>query len=759
MESFDTWNLVSLSPLPLAAVVAVCAAVSAGVFLACWGVRQERSAKRRWMLWALRLCAGAAALFVVLEPGLRRLKVAAVKNRVAVLVDRSASMRFATAPKALSRSEATAQALEALAPQMERLKEQYAFEVLGFEPELRPLAAERIRAEVAQAGKTDLLGALRSLQATQSGGSRKLAGVLIFSDGADNTELASGLSERHQAFLEQLGVPISAVAVGTDNLPDVAVSSIQTDDFAFVRNSVTALVEVRARGFEGRHVQVVLRTEGHVIGTKSVSFSSDDDAKTVPFTWTPDQTGRFVYTVSVPVLPEEAVEENNERSFVLKVIRDRIRVLLIAGRPSWDERFLRGILKQDANVELISFYILRQANEPSGAANEERELSLIPFPRDEIFREKLSTFDVVIVVNFSNDEPQTSLAMYQDDLETYVSMGGAVAYLGGDRSFGEAKGRRDPFRNVLPVEASGGAELAPFSARLTTEGLRHPITALGTGSEPAQAVWAMLPKIPGMNLTRPKAEATVLLDHPFATVEGRNAPLLAVAEVGRGRSLALTTDGSWYWAFPSHAAGAPKRTYERFWQNAIRWLVRDPELTSLSVALDSPSVEPGKAVGLSLVARLPDYQPASGANISVELLSAEGGRSVAKANAVAGPDGAARLEFSPPPAGSYKVVARAFQQEKLLGEVGDVLAVRAVGPELADARVNSALLQKLAKSTGGAFFESTSFSLSAVPLLKPPLVEVGRAQDEPLWDRWYWLVAVVGLMGMEWIVRRRWGYI
>ena len=47
-----------------------------------------------------------------------------------------------------------------------------------------------------------------------------------------------------------------------------------------------------------------------------------------------DQTGQFVYTVEAPVLEGEAVTTNNQRSFALKVIRDRVRVLMVVGRPS-----------------------------------------------------------------------------------------------------------------------------------------------------------------------------------------------------------------------------------------------------------------------------------------------------------------------------------------------------------------------------------------------------------------------------------------
>ena len=158
--------------------------------------------------------------------------------------------------------------------------------------------------------------------------------------------------------LTDLGFPVSTFLVGSENLADLAVEeNVKVDDFAFVRNSLTVEVEVKGRGFAGREIPVVLRREGQVVATKTVTIHSDKQSEVVSFTFTPDQTGRFVYTVALPIFPEEAVTENNTRSFVLKVIRDRIRVLLVVGRPSWDERFLRGLLTQDANVDLVSFYI------------------------------------------------------------------------------------------------------------------------------------------------------------------------------------------------------------------------------------------------------------------------------------------------------------------------------------------------------------------------------------------------------------------
>lgn len=757
----NTWKLVSLSPLPSWALLLLFLAIGAGVVLACLGLRREPDARRRALLWGLRVLAGCCALFFLLEPALRNLQVARARNRVAVLIDRSASMNFPVEPSGPTRSAQVADALEAFGPQFEAMKDRYAFDVYGFDPELAPVTADTLRNTPARAGRSDLLAALRALKAgDSSSSSRKLAGVVLISDGADNVDLAGGLSPRARASLEELGVPVTTFLVGQEGLKDIAIDQIKVDDFAFVRNSVTAEVELKGRGFKGESISVVLKREGRVVATQQVRFVSNEDTQTVAFTFTPDQTGRFVYTVSTPVFPDEAVAENNTRSFALKVIRDRMRVLLVSGRPTWDERFLRGLLKQDPNVELISFYILRNTGDNTGTVNDERELSLIPFPMDEIFREKLDTFDVVVFLNFGYTEPGLSIASYEHNLKDYISKGGALAVVGGDRSFGDSRFSFTVLADALPVEAAGPSDPQSFKARLTPDGQRHPVTALGTGSTSAENAWSSLPAIPGLNVTRAKPGAVVLLDHPFTNAAGQSAPVLALWEYGRGRTMTLTTDSSWYWAFTSHLGGAPSRHYERFWGNALRWLVRDPDLTTLQVQADPPTVEPGRPVGVGIVARLPDYQPAAGADVTVELVAAEDGSVVGSQKVVAAADGTAHVEFPPPPPGAYLLRSTATKDGKTLGKGHDALAVRAIGSELADAHVGAALMEQIASATSGkAFSLPSDTSLAAVPFLEPPLVEVGRSKDQPLWDRWYWLLTLVMIAGLEWALRRRFGYV
>src|SRR5688572_8030643 len=130
-DAYTTWRWVSLSPLPAWVLAALCVAVVAAAVLASWGVRREPHRRRRAILWTLRGLAALAALFFLLEPGVRELQVARMKSRVAVLVDRSASMAFPASPGGASRAEEVRGLLQRSEAALARLRERFQVEIYG----------------------------------------------------------------------------------------------------------------------------------------------------------------------------------------------------------------------------------------------------------------------------------------------------------------------------------------------------------------------------------------------------------------------------------------------------------------------------------------------------------------------------------------------------------------------------------------------------------------------------------------------------
>jgi uncharacterized membrane protein len=775
LTTYDEWHLVSLAPWGRTATVCAVAAAVVILFFA-WRALAEERFGRRWLLLALRFGAVATALVLFFQPAVRLENVTRMPNHLAVLVDASESMGLREEPRGPSRAERAAKFLERAEPELARLRERHRIDYYTFGDRLAPADG----AQLAHAGAppheeaTRLREALASLRGRYDG--RDLAGVIVVSDGLDNGRIGQGLAPDGSAldnetldFLKSMDAPVHTVWTGQPGLHDVAIARVLADDFAFVHTAVTVEAIVRVVGaqsdWNGRTLPVTLRRDGAPIRTVDVTLEEGKREYRVAFNFTPERVGKYLYEISTPLLEGEAIRENNARQFLLKVIRDKIRVLLVSGRPSWDERFLRGLIKHDPNIDLISFFILRTPTDVELVSSE--ELSLIPFPTEELFQEQLRSFDVVFLQNF-NFGPY-GIGAYLGEIKRYVEEGGGLAMIGGDLSFALGGYAHTPVADVLPVELGEEAvpermrDLAPFRMQLTPEGRVHPVTALKVDLRDNEHRWSELPELTGTNLVaRARPDTTVLGVHPLRKgTDGKPLPVLTVGDAGKGRSLAFTSDSSWHWAFHSGAGGGTDgRTYQKFWENAIRWLIRDPSLSFLRIETDQPEYGRGQKVGIDVRALGTDYRPARGVEVTISVTRiASGDTKPEPLRSQVGrtdDEGELHVELEPPPPGGYRITARATLAGRPTEEE-EVFLVRGGGRELEEPEARDDLLRRVAHSTG-ASFRTTSESLGTPTLHAPRVVRVNRHRDLELWSRWWMLVIAAVCLSANWALRRRWGY-
>ena len=763
--AYNAWRITALTALPAWALLLALGAVAGGVFATGLGLRGEPSALRKRLLWTLRVVAGLLVLGLLLEAGLELRAETRVKARIALLLDTSKSMRL----PAQAGSEPASRMQEALAwvkkheADLQSLAARFQVDVYGFDKELTPQDAGKLASlsegagaakaarELAAGTSTDLLSSLSAAARAGSGG-RPLAGLVLASDGADNEGLeAAGPTARQE--LEKLGAPVFALPIGGAAQLDLAVEHVQHDDFAFVRSPVKLKVRLSQQGFEKKTVPVTLRREGVVVAQADAKLDGKSRTAEVELQFMPDRTGKFAFTVSVPVYAGEALKDNNKKSFTLNVIRDRVRVLLVVGHPSWDVRFLRQLLKRDPNVDLISFFILRTPSDDTHSSQD--ELSLIPFPTNEIFSEQLRTFDLVIFQDF-NHRPY-HMSQYLDGIAAYVRDGGAFAMLGGEQSFSAGDYINTAIEEILPLSlVPPGAPAVDETAavlKLTEAGKRHPITELVPGTAQNEALWGKLPRLPGLNTAgtiKPGAQVLVQAQ------DGR--PVLVVGEAGRGRTLSLLTDASWQWSFVAAGQELGPRAYETFWHSAIRWLVRDPALTPMRVQAERPVFEPGEPPALGVEVRGSDYGAAGGAKLVVQLTNGETGQVAPVSGGTAGESGDARVLLPALAEGAWRatVVARRPDGTEV-GVAEEAFTVAPSGPELLQPAPRPELLELIAKATGGRLIDEGT-SLSGLPFRDPERVEVGQRVTRPLWDTWTVLALLAAVVGAEWVLRRRWGH-
>lgn len=742
--AYNDWRLVATTTLGTVVLSVIGVALLAAVVVGSRSLgRIER--KRRALLIALRVLAALWVLALVLRPAIELRAVSRVKSRVALMVDASRSMGLATPGG--TRSELVSKHLAVNADRYAELSQRAVIESAIFGDRVHSMdrLPDPLRADEP---RTDIGRALSETSWQSSG--RELGAVILYSDGADTEGLTPDTA---RAIAKKLGAPIYAIGLSRDSAaPDLAIRRIIADDFAFVHNTVTLDVEIEQRGLDLTVVPVTLKQDGTVVASKEAVL--DDGRARVSFEFKPRKTGKLVYEVSVPVQAGEVVEGNNQRSIVLKVIRDRIRVLQVAGRPSWDERFLREFLKRNPNVDLISFFILRSTTDVQKAPQE--ELALIPFPVSDLFTTELGSFDVVIYQNFTYRPYR--MAQYLKNVRDYVMKGGGFLMVGGDSAFEDGFYSGTPIAEILPVRTEAAAPWDPsdYHPRLTKEGRRHPITRIGEPGEPAETVYERLPKLAGINNSialMPGAQS--LLVHP--SLPG-NPPVVAIREVGGGRTMAITTDSLWNWRFVAVSEGGAGREFDRFWSNALRWLIRDPELARVRLKADRSVLLLGEPVGAEVRVLGPDYHGLANAQVTSELLEVDGPKkeSVASQQANTGPEGTAVVVFHDVKPGTYVIRAQAVAAGEKIGIAEEPVIIEAADVEYQAPFPRPDIMKALAEGSGGQYVDLND-RLPSLDIHDPRRVEVDRTKRTPIWDTFPAFIGLLALAGLEWWFRRRSG--
>jgi uncharacterized membrane protein len=754
------WRLTSGTHLGRTVLVLMFVAAALAVAISALSLWRERRRGRVLAILALRLLAVGACLLVGLQPRLELGQVSVVPNYVAVLVDTSRSMGVAPPDRGPTRAERAAALLASAAPTLTEWESSgHRLEFYGFGESLFPVARAALPSPKAEATRTG--EALSELRTRFAG--RDLGAIVLVSDGIDTGRIGHGpLDADTRRTLEALAAPVHAVFIGESGLRDLSVAAVLADDFAFVRTPVKLEALLRHSGLGGRTVEVSLLRNGRIVDAKAVALRKDSAQEKVAFDFVPDHPGNEVFEIKTPVLSGEALDSNNSQIFTLKVIRDRVRVLHVCGRPSWNERFLRSMLRLDPNVDLVSFFILRTDTDDIALGRD--EMSLIPFPYKEIFDEQLRSFDVLIFDNF-NFKPYW-VEPYLPGVRAYIEAGGALAMVGGDLSFASGLYGESELRTVLPVDLSGIPSEGPasstvdsFRPRLTPEGRSHPVTSLNLDEKTNEARWATLPPLVGYNRVaglRPGARA--LLVHPTHKAgDGKPAPILATAEVGKGRTLALLTDSAWGWGFQAAGAGDDGRAFQHFWEGAIRWLVRDPALALLRLDLDRVEYRRGQSVSLRVRTLHPDYRPAVAIDVALELRPAgvaPGGTPLREWKVKTNSDGEANVDLGGLDAGAYRLAGHATLDSRAADEQ-TTFVIRPEGHELDDVVARENVLREIASASGGEFRNGSLGN----PAVRPPRkVRVGSLRTVEIWSSPILLLIALALLAAEWTLRRRTGH-
>jgi hypothetical protein len=408
-----------------------------------------------------------------------------------------------------------------------------------------------------EADGTALIGALdRALTGVAP---ERFAGAIMITDGqVHDTAEADGLTAR--------AGPVHVLLTGQPNEHDRRLIVESAPSFGIVGEPLTLKLRVDDGAAEaGASVEVTINQVGKPAGQDAKRLRLRiGQSHSVQLAL--ERAGANPIEISVEAGAAELTLQNNLALVEVNGVRERLRVLLISGLPHAGERVWRNLLKSDPSVDLVHFTILRSPEKQDGTPA--RELSLIAFPVQELFEEKLSSFDLVI---FDQYRQQGILPQgYYELLARYVRAGGALLEASGPMFATDASLYRTAVGDVLPGRPSGAVHLGAFRPTLTAAGQRHPVTGDLPG---AQASGVRPPDIPLWGRWLRMVDVQPAFGD--VVIAGFNErPLLLLARVDQGRVAQLTSDQAWLWARGFDGGGPQAELLRRL----VHWLMREPDL-------------------------------------------------------------------------------------------------------------------------------------------------------------------------------------
>ncbi|MFP6649526.1 MAG: VWA domain-containing protein, partial [Pirellulaceae bacterium] len=631
-----------------------------------------------------------------------------------------------------------------------------------------------------QGTKTRLGDAVQFLVSKEQGG--PIAGIVVFTDGRNN---AGDDLETVIRAVRDSRIPIYPVGLGSDRqVQNVRVVDIEAPTRAFPGDRFTITGYLQASGLEGTSigVELISRPAGTEPGSANekveqqqrIDLGTDGQTQAIEFELEPEGAGKREYTFRATVPAEDNNELDNQRSATVEIIDRRTRVLLFAGGPTREYRFLRNLLYRDREIEV---HVLLQTAD-IGASQESDEL-LLEFPTlaDELFE-----FDCIVA--FDPDWQQLDEIQVQL-LDRWVAekSGGLVVIAGPvftpewSRLRRGRDSRIDTIKSLYPVVFynQGGVTLslgrfggeAAWPIDFTREGLNSEFLWLDDDQIGSEQAWASFDGVYGYYKAKdakPGARVFARFSDPETSMDNELPLYMAGHFYGAGRVFFQASGEMW------RLRSIDETYFEQYYTKVIRWvsqgrLLRDSSRGVLLVDKDRCLM--GDHVMVQAILNDSQHQPLVDDEVTANLVQPDGQRKPLLLQQVT--DGTRQgmysAQFHALMQGDYRIeleIPESAGQDFLTREV----QVRIPALEIENPRRNDPLLKEVAQMSNGEYFIGIDSITAASSETESTLAELVAPQDQETTlpgtpdvdfeeQLMAWLIGLIsGVLCLEWLFRR-----
>jgi hypothetical protein len=444
------------------------------------------------------------------------------------------------------------------------------------------------------------------------------------------------------------------------------------------------------------------------------------------------EPGEYRYSVELEADGQELTTQNNTRQFLLTILKSKLKVLLISGQPTFDQRLLLRVLQQLPDVQL---FVL---SENSAGGFYEKNSQLI----------KADSMDAILMLGYltrnSNSSFLNSCILTVQKLQIlcfiFITRGTHLAGL-------------SPLAELLSLQKESRViESLNVVAGLTTAGILHPVTRIDDDNQTLQELWKDLPPVTGYGLGLKLLNPALVLLREVSPENQETSPLLYSSTRNENKVLvmAVTNIGSWHFQLQDDLRR--EALFKNFMDHAIRWLVSREDLQKINISPSQKVFNLGDVVEFSGQVFDEFYRPLADAQVELKIR----GENFELDEVVNRQGDEYRFQTIGIPSGSYTFQVIAQKGGQSVGQIQGKFVVEQLELELQETKANPALMREIAAAAGGKSW-SVKRALEEISRLRLQEQVQILNTEYILWNQWYWLLLLVLLLSSEWFLRKRWG--
>lgn len=698
----------------------------------------------RGLLLATRMLALLIMAWLLLQPERRSVRLELEPPTLAVAIDVSASMTERLGDNSRSRAENAMQLLESR--EFARAAADYRLAVFEIGEELAEVGADWSELHFLTARSNLHRGLNRIVERLRN---ENLAGLLFLSDGLDHSgEVLDPRLYRVPILIPALEKPVAAET--DEPREDVYFAEVSYPSRLVLGWQGDLEILLRRRGERPLSVPLSLSEDGELRHREIVDFAEGESFRRLRLPLAPERVGALPLKLELD-LEDGRQGRRRSRELMIEVVEAEGRILYLEGAPRWEFRFFRQALQSEPDYDLLA---LARGVDGGFVSFDQSDAPIMSLDLSELRGERLRDYSLIVL----GDLPASALSVeLARDLRDFVERGGGMLLLGGRQALGKHGLLALPDLNALsPVDSrpESGMAAGRFPVDFTASGRVHP--GLRDWAESATTP-------PVLSLWRPVEIREIATS--LAAAPGGD-PVVAVRRYGAGRVAVILSDSLWRWQLDGASVpGQDKSLYDLFVVRLVQWLAPAERDFSdggiLQVLTERLEYEQGQTVLVGAIMGQPDLSWSE--RFSCLVVGPDGRRrELAMASAMLEAEVGLRRElpglrgrFVAASPGRYRIVANLSDPE--LQAETEILVVEPER-ELTGEPMARENLRALAETSGGGFAEKADWDELWSTLAYEP-EKTMAVSETPIWNRGFWLFAVLLLLCFQWWWRRRIGLV